>query len=170
MGAELPPLPAPETTPPEQMTQVESQRHADAMTAEALRLATEAAQLDAAAVLMRAMSEELERHQLGLGGVRETREVVLGAEIPVEEGDGGGSQVTTMELDVRVGTSKSVSTETQVTETDGDARAIGEGGGRLKRGRSRTYKKSTPQGGKSKREQGKREQGKRERRGDGEEG
>ena len=49
------------------------QRHADAMAAEALRLATEATQLDAAAVLMRAMSVELERHQLDLGGVGEVR-------------------------------------------------------------------------------------------------
>ena len=49
-GGELPPPPPPATTPPAQMTQVESQQHADAMAAEALRLATEAAQLNAAAV------------------------------------------------------------------------------------------------------------------------
>ena len=169
-GGELPPPPPPATTPPAQMTQVESQRHADAMAAEALRLATEAAQLNAAAVLMRAMSAELERHQLGLGGVGDMRGVMLGSEIPMAEGDEGGSQVAMMELDVQVGASRSVSTETQVTETDGGTRAIGEGGGRLKRGRSRNYKKSTPRGGKSKREQGKREQGRRERRRDGEEG
>ena len=88
----------------------------------------------------------------------------------MEAGDEGGSQVTMMELDVQVGASRSVGTETQVTETDGGTRAIGEGGGRLKRGRSRNYKKSTPHGGKSKREQGKRGQEKRGRGRDGEEG
>jgi len=151
MDAELPPLPAPETTPPEQVTQVESQRHADAMTAEALRLATEAAQLEAAAVLMRAMSAEFERHQSGLGGVREAREVVLGAEIPVEEGDGGGSQATAgaMELETQIGASSTVGDAAQGTGVDGSEVAGGEGG-RRKRLRPQVHKNRAARSGQHK--------------------
>ena len=140
MDAELPPLPPPETTPPARMAQVESQRHADAMSAEALRLATEAAQLEAAAVLMRAMSAELERHQSGLGGVGEARDVVLRSEVPMEAGDVGGSQATAgaMELETQIGASSTVGDEPQGTSMDGRETA-GEGGGRRKRLRPQVH-------------------------------
>jgi len=153
MDAELPPLPPPETTPPARMAQVESQRHADAMSAEALRLATEAAQLEAAAVLMRAMSMELERHQSGLGGVGEAREVVLGSEIPVEAGDGGGSQTGAMELETQIGASSTVGNEAQGPSMD-ESEMDGGGRGRRKRTRPRVHNNRAAHGGQHRREEG----------------
>lgn len=57
-----PPPPPPATTPPPMTAQEESQWQADNMTTEAHRLAVNAAQLAAAAVLMREVSVEFARH------------------------------------------------------------------------------------------------------------
>ena len=139
-GGELPPPPPPATTPPAQMTQVESQRHADAMAAEALRLATEAAQLNAAAVLMRAMSAALERHQSDLGGVGEVQDVVLRSEVLMEEGDEDELQTTAgaMGLETQMGASNAGGDEAQGTGMD-ESEVAGGGGGRRKRLRPQVH-------------------------------
>ena len=107
---------------------------------------------------MRAMSAELERHQSGLGGVGEARDVVLRSEVPMEAGDGGGSQATAgaMELEAQIGASSTVGDEPQGTSMDGRETA-GEGGGRRKR--SKPWVHRVARSGQHKKEGGRHKRG-----------
>ena len=133
-------------------TQEESQWQADNMTTEAQRLATEAAQMTAAAVLIRKVSVEFARHQSGQGNTVAAREESLEAEVPMEEENEGEAQTTLemMELEIQGNTASTVNG----IEGSGKTR---EGGKRRKRERPQadSYKKRTPQGGRRKHEQGK---------------
>ena len=101
------------------------------MAAEALRLATEATQLDAAAVLMRAMSVELERHQATAGA---------------------------MELETQIGASSTVGDEAQGTGVGG-SEVTGGGGGRRKRQRPQVHNNRAARSGQRKKEEGRYKRG-----------
>ena len=126
----LPPPPPPATAPPPMTTQEESQWQADNMATEAHRLATEAAQMTAAAVLMRKVSEEFARHQSERGSTVAAREERLEAETPMEEENEGETQTALemMELEVQGNTASTVNG----IEGSGKTR---EGGKRRKRER-----------------------------------
>ena len=151
----LPPPPPPATAPPPMTTQEESQWQADNMTTEAHRLAVNAAQLAAAAVLMREVSVEFARHHSERGSTIAEREERLETEFPMEEENEGETQTALerMEQEVQGGTASTVNS------VEGNGKT-GEGGRRLKRGRSRPYKKQAKQGGQRKQEQGKYGRGK----------
>ena len=147
-----PPPPPPATAPPPMTAQEESQWQADTMTIEAHRLATEAAQLTAAAVLIREVSVEFARYQSEQGNTVAAREERLEAETPMEEENERETQTALemMELEVQGNTASTVNG----IEESGETR---EGGKRRKRERPQaaSYKKRTPQGGRRKNEHGK---------------
>ena len=152
-GRELPPPPPPPaTTPPPMTTQEESQWQADNMTTEAHRLATEAAQMTAAAVLMRKVSVEFARHQSGQESTVAAREESLEAEVPMEEENEGETQTALemMELEIQGNAASTVN------GIEGSGKT-GEGGKRRKRNRPQadSHKKKGTHGGRRKHERGK---------------
>jgi len=133
----------------------ESQWQANNMTAEAHRLATEAAQMTAAAVLMRKVSVEFTRHQSGQKSTVATRGESLEAEVPMEEENEGETQTTLemMELELQGNAASAVDTETPGTRGDG-SETNGKKGGRSKRSHPQIHKNQAARSGRHKKEQG----------------